>query len=295
VRPTSPPRSVAPPGDGSRSNTPSDRPLDSAPPIPYEPGGLLPGVPSQHPPIITLMPGPVMQRRNRRKFLAMVSLSILAGGVGAAWYFDPRSRDWLKSVKAFRYGARAELTGWLFVPTAAAERPCPLLLLLDEVAHGDRLCARYARHCEEHGWICASSSAFGHAASPDDPDAASAFLDIVRSQANVDGFRPVLAGFGAAADAACRLTLVSNAFAGAILELPDTRSWRELGAFARSDASFFVFGRKDNPGRDAVLTMKDEMERKGMSVTYDELDGKREPMERDEMDAAFAWLEALPR
>jgi hypothetical protein len=222
----------------------------------------------------------------------MVSLSILAGGVGAAWYFDPSQRDWLKRVKTFRYGASAELTGWFFAPTAAADRPCPLLLLLDEARLGDRL---YARHCEDNGWICASSSAFGHTASPDDPDAASAFVDVVRSQVNVDGFRPVLAGFGSAADAACRLTLVSNNFAGAILETPDTKSWREFGAFARNDASFFVFGRKENPGRDAVLTMKDEMERKGIGVTYVEFDGKRQPMEREEMDPAFAWLEGLQR
>ena len=41
--------------------------------------------------------------------------------------------------------------------------------------------------------------------------------------------------------------------------------------------------------------MKDEMQRKGIGVGYSEMPGGHQPMDRDELDPAFAWIETLSR
>jgi predicted esterase len=223
---------------------------------------------------------------------------LLAGGTGtAAWFFNGETaKNWLKRVTTFRYGGSGELKASMFVPSAALERPCPVLLLLDNARRGDLLCARYARHCEEHGWIAASTEAFGRVPSQDDSASAALFIEAIRANASTDGTRPVIAGYDSAGEAACRLAILEpNIFAGAILESTTSASWRELGGIARPDTAFYLFTRSGDPGRDLMFTMKDEMQRKGLKVTYDEMDGKHEPMERDEMDGAFAWLDTLPR
>ncbi len=221
---------------------------------------------------------------------------MLGAAGGTAWYLNPNSRDWLKRVTKFRYGNSAQFTGSLFVPLVAAERACPLLILLDHSRRGDLLCARFARHCEEHGWIAASSDAFGHAPADSDTVDASAFIDAVRSQTNVDDSRPVVSGHDESGEAALRLAILQpTVYAGAILECSKSTVWREIGAFAPTNVSFFLFTRHDDPNREVTATMKDEMERRGLSVTYQELDGRHEPMERDELDAAFAWLDSLQR
>ena len=113
----------------------------------------------------------------------------------------------------------------------------------------DRLCARYAKHCEEHGWIAACSGAFGNGPSPDDSASAALFVEAVHANAKVDSSRPVLAGFGGAGEAACRLAVLEpNVFAGAILECCAMASWRDVGALARNDASFFLFTRSGDRG-----------------------------------------------
>jgi len=164
------------------------------------------------------------------------------------------------------------------------------------VKRTDRLCARYARHCEEHGWICAASEAFGRAPAPGDNAAAAFFMDTVRANANVDTSRAVVGGFSTAGEAACRLAILEpNVFAGAILDSSKLGVWREIGNLARSDTEFFLATRTNDPDRDATLTMKDEMERRGLNVTVSEMSGVHEPMERDELDPAFTWLDALQR
>ena len=42
-----------------------------------------------------------------------------------------------------------------------------------------------------------------------------------------------------------------------------------------------------------MLTMKDEMDRRGIRVTWHEIPGGHEERERDELDSAFAWLEQM--
>ena len=192
-------------------------------PHPYEPGGLLPGIPSQAP-IITLMPGPVMQRRNRRKFLAMLGLSVVAGSVGAravlqSWRARLAEERPKRSAtaRALNTPARSSST------RGPSSVHVPLLLLLDDARRGDRLCAR-SRRCREHRLESALRATLsGAAPRPTIPGAASTFLDAVRAQANVDGSRPAIAGYGTAADAACRLALASNIFAEAVLEFPGRR------------------------------------------------------------------------
>jgi predicted esterase len=157
-----------------------------------------------------------------------------------------------------------------------------------------RTCTRFARHCEDAGWICASSDAFGENPSPTDGDAATLFLEAVRANANVDGGRPVISGYESSAEAACRLALLMpNVFAGALLESCGLAPWRDVGALARNDVAFFLFTRHEDPAREAMMTMKDEMQRKGLHVTYEEIAGGRHAMERDELDPAFAWLATI--
>jgi hypothetical protein len=124
---------------------------------------------------------------------------------------------------------------------------------------------------------------------PRDNDAATLFLEAVRAHANVAAGRHVIAGYDLAGEAACRLPRV---FGGAILECCGTGPWRDLAAIAPADVAFFLFTRKSDPAREATLIMKDEMQRRGISAVYDELGGGREPMAREELDPAFAWLEA---
>jgi hypothetical protein len=311
------PRTIAP---GKRSAAPSRAPASkssapasvrapsqpppavrpSAAPLPFDPAylGSTPYQPYQQPqqsgPVITLLPGP--QRRSSRRGLLGVLGLLVAGGAGAAaWILRPEgATDWASKITTFRYGPNAGLSGSLFVPTAASERPCPLLLLLDPGKRSARVCARFARHCEEAGWICAASDAFGNAPSGGDHDAATLFLEAVRTNASVDGGRPVVAGYDTAGETACRLALLSpDVFSGALLECCSAAPWRDIGALARSDVGFFLFTRVGDAAREGMLTMKDEMQRKGLHVTYDEIPGGHEPMTRDELDPAFAWLRTI--
>jgi hypothetical protein len=264
------------------------------PPVPFEPAylGSTPYQSQQAGPQITIMAGPE-RRASRRGLIAFLGLAIAGGAGAAAWVLSPEgATDWSKKITTFRYGPSMTMIGSLFVPTAAAERACPLLVLLDHAKRGDKLCTRYARHCEEHGWIAASSDAFGHTPSVDDDAAAALFLEAVRANANVDGGRAVVAGFDSAGDAACRLAIVNpKMFSGAILECCGTSSWRGVGAIAGGDVSFFLFTRGGDSAREGMATMKDEMERKGLHVTFDQIDGGHAPMDRDELDPAFAWLD----
>ena len=306
-RSAAPPRSVSP--KAPEPPSPSVRappirassglpPRRSGPPIPFEPGdlGAAPYGQSQQGPQITILAGP-KQRTSRRGLIGALSLLVVGGGGAAAWFLRPEgATDWSERVKPIHYGPSMALTGSIFLPTVAQERACPLLLLLDNARRPERMCTRYAKHCEEHGWIAACSGAFGNAPSPGDNAAAALFMEAVRANANVNASRPIIAGFDAAGQAACRLALLQpTIFSGAILECCGMDSWRDVGALARSDVSFFLFTRKNDTVHDAMVTMKDEMQRKGLNVTYSEINGGHEPMERDEMDPAFAWIDALSR
>ena len=285
------PGSVRPPPNRAGTSRPS------APPIPFEPNDLGRSPyqqPQQSGPVITILPGP-QRRTSRRGVLGFLGL-VIAGGAGAtAWMLRPEgTTDWAKKITTFRYGPSAALSGSLYVPTAAAERPCPLLLLLDHARRPAKVCTRFARHCEEHGWIAASSDAFGNVRSDGDIDAVALFLEAVRANANVDGGRPVISGYDSAGEVACRLALLlPRVFSGAILECCGTAPWRDVGALAQSDVAYFLFTREEDNVREAMRTMKDEMQRKGLHVTYDEIPGKHQPMERDELDPAFAWLQTI--
>jgi predicted esterase len=244
-------------------------------------------------PKITLLPGPKM-RSSRRGLLALLGLMVLGGAGAGAWILRPEGAvDWSKRVTPFRYGPSASRVGSLFVPTVAAETPCPLLLLLDPGQAGARICTRYARRCEQFGWVAVSCDSLGGSASPDMGEV-NDLLDYVRANANVSAARVVVAGFDVAADAACRLALVDpDTFSGAIMECGSLRAWRDVGALARADQRFFLFSREQDGSREAMATMRDEMARKGLRVESSEVSGGHAPMEREELDPAFAWLESL--
>lgn len=301
-KPAPPPPSAYPPmSRGASGLPPRSSTRSSTPPIPFEPQYLGTSLDSSTPyqaqqagRVITIMPGP-QRRTSRRGIISFLGLLVAGGAGAAAWVLRPEgATDWEKKITSFRYGPNGALTGKMYVPSAAETHPCPLLLLLDHAKKPDMLCVRYARHCEEQGWICAASDALGAGGQPSDKDAIALFLEAVRANANVDGGRPVIAGYDSGGEAACRVAILEpNVVAGAILECCGTAPWRDLGAMTRSDIAFFLFTRDKDPAREAMLTMKDEMQRRGLRVTWDQIVGAHQPMERDELDPAFAWLQTI--
>ncbi len=243
---------------------------------------------------ISIIAGPE-RKQSRRGLILGVGAVLLTGSGAAAWYLSPEGpTDWKKKISEFRYGPGASHTAALFVPTSAAEGPRPLLLLLDSHQHPNVVCLRYARQCEQHGWIAVSTDAFGNGVGHDDGAEAASILDEVRTREKVDAGRAIVSGFDSAGEAACRLALVQpDVFGGAILECTTTSAWRDVGALAQNDLSFFLFTRSADPTREKMVIMKDEMERKGLRVGWTELPGGHDPMERDELDPAFAWLESM--
>ncbi len=207
----------------------------------------------------------------------MTALGVLVlGGTGAAaWFLRPEGAvDWLKEVKPFRYGPSASRTGSMFVPTAAADKPCPLLILLDPTHHGAKMCARFAKHCEQHGWIAVSGDVLGAGSQPSDPAEVALLGEYARATAAVDASRPVRRGYDMAGEAACRLALVQpDLFSAAILDSTTAHAWRDVGALARQDVAFFLFTRSADPTREQMMTMKDEMEQKGLRVSWSEQPG----------------------
>ncbi|HEY2517114.1 MAG TPA: hypothetical protein VGI39_39850 [Polyangiaceae bacterium] len=296
------PSAAAPPlHGGPYLIEPQPRISIGVPPVPFEPQYLeapyastRPGPNNSNAPIITLMPGPRM-RSTRRGLLVLLGGLALAATAGVGWYLRPEgATDWSARVTSFRYGPAASKVGSLFVPSVATERPCPLLVLLDPRGSGGKVVTRFAKRCEEHGWIAVSTDAIGGAVTNGDDAEVALLLEYVRANANVDATRPAVAGFEVASEIACRLALTQpDVFSGAILECPTFKAWRAVGALARPDVRFFLFTRTGDPDREQVLTMRDEMERRGLSAEYDELPGGRQPMERDELEPAFAWLDAL--
>jgi hypothetical protein len=306
------PASAAPPSHRSPSYAPPIRRSSMTPPVPFDPMDI-PSAPFSPSPFnqnagpntgigqsvplggpITLIPAP--ERKQSRRGLILGLSAVVLGGAGvAAWLLGPDAViDWKKKVTEFRYGPADAHTGALFVPTSGLEAPRPLLLLVDPNQHPADLCKRFARQCETHGWVAIATDAFGHGVSPNDGAEAAMLVEEARARAKIDSGRPIVSGFDVAGEVACRLALVQpDVFGGAILECTDTTAWRDVGALAQNDVSFFLFTRTKDPSREKMSTMKDEMERKGLRVGWSELPGGHEPMERDELDPAFAWLEAM--
>jgi pimeloyl-ACP methyl ester carboxylesterase len=223
---------------------------------------------------------------------------MLVGAGGTAWWLlrPDGAVDWSQKVTDFRYGKQLSLTGSIFVPTAAATTACPLLVLVDPTKHGHRICAAFASQCEKYGVVCVASDVFGGTVAPDDPTSAADVIAYARANANVDSGRVVVLGSGVAAEVALRLAMLGpEVYAGAILEFVGLSSWRDVNALARNDVAYFLFTRTNDSGRDAIVTLKDEMQRKGLAVTLDELPGGHKDMEDDELDAAFAWMASLNR
>jgi hypothetical protein len=310
------PASNAPPSHRSPSYAPPLARSSMTPPVPFDPmdiptapfspspfnqgnqghygqnTGVGQSVPLGGP--ITLLPTPE-RKQSRRGLILGLSAVVLGGAGAAAWFLGPDAViDWKKKVTEFKYGPADAHGGALFIPTVGLDSPRPLLLLVDPNQHPLTLCQRFARQCETHGWVAIASDAFGHGVHPDDGANAAALLDEARARAKIDAGRPIVSGFDIAGEVACRLALVQpDVFGGAIMECAGNGPWRDVGALAQNDVSFFLFARTSDLNREKMSTMKDEMERKGLHVTWSELPGGHDPMERDELDPAFAWLEAL--
>jgi hypothetical protein len=300
--PVSLPPEPLPPPRPAPSYGPPARP-SAAPPVPFEPfvpnpafgasqfGEADQGQLGAKVTLIATPPRP----QSRRGLVQGIGLLALAGVGATAWFLRPEApTDWSKKITRFRYGPSGSRGGAMFVPSDAGDEPRPLLVLIDPTRHPANVCLRFARQCEHHGWIAVSSDALGGAVAATDGAEATMLLDEARSKAKIDAARPILAGFDKAADVACRLALVQpDVFGGAILECVGIGPWRDVGALAQNDVSFFFAARSKDASRDGMVIMKDEMDRRGIRVTWDELPGGNEPRERDELDTAFAWLEQM--
>ena len=81
-------------------------------------------------------------------------------------------------------------------------------------------------------------------------------------------------GFDVAGEIALRLALLApEVYGQAILECIGLTAWRDVNAMARNDVSFFLFTRQSDKNHEAMTTLKDEMQRKGLSITFDEIPG----------------------
>jgi predicted esterase len=245
-------------------------------------------------PKITILEGP-QRKVSRRGLIRNLLLVTVAGGGAAAWFLSPEGpTDYSKKVQEFRYGPSGARKGALFVPSTAGDEPRPLLVLLEPTRHPQRVVLRFARECEKFGWIAIASDAMGAGVAGSDGAEAAMLLEDARARVKVDGARPFLAGFAEAADVACRLALTQpDVFAGAVLECCGIGPWRDVGALASAETSFFLAARSSDGSREPMVTMKDEMERKGLHVTWDEMHGGHDPRERDELDTAFNWLNQM--
>ena len=142
--------------------------------------------------------------------------------------------------------------------------------------------------------IAVASDAFGGASRADDHESAALLLEFIRANANVDATRPVVAGFDIAVDVALRLAILQpDVFSGAILECPGLAAWRDVGLMARPEVGYFLFTRDGDKAHDSAVTLKDEMQQRGLRVTYDEIPGGHDPMSYEDLDPAFAWMDAL--
>ena len=225
VRSTSAPRSVAPSGDGAGSNRASHRPLDSAPPIPYQPGRPLPEHPvagAHH-----HTPGPVMQRRNRR-----LPRHVGSGGARRAALQSWRARlaETREDVPLRR--AIALNTRLALAPTGAAR---PLLLLLDDVS---TCAAAHGTHGTARSTLRATLS--GRSPSPNPPRGLT-FLDATLSQplwaaARDRGRRRVPAG--------PRIQHLRRSHSRVS---PGRSSGVSSGAFAKTDTAFFLLHAQGRP------------------------------------------------
>jgi hypothetical protein len=119
-------------------------------------------------------------------------------------------------------------------------------------------------------------------------------VEHVRATLNVNASRVMLAGYGPAGECAYRVALLeTTTFGGAIAECCGIGAWRDVVAFARAGTPIYLVTRANDPGRDAMLTMKDEMERRGLRVVLDEKPGRPEEMGGEELEPPFLWLDAL--
>jgi hypothetical protein len=291
-----PPRLIPsePPPSGGAGFRPAQIGHYSTPPLPFDPGiGLAPGVSD---PRLKIIEAP-KRRASRRGILLALGAVMVGGAGGTAWYFRPQGpTNWAKKVKPLAWtSADGPRTGAIYVPTSAEQGPRPVLLAIDVGARPGDTVARLARHAERHGWIVASTSAIGRYG-PNNADAgeADSLLEHVRQTQNADATPVMLTGFDHAGECAYRLAAMhSDVYGGAVVESCGIGSWRDVGGLAKPGTPFYLFARAGDKTRDSMLTMKDEMERRGMRVTWEELPGPHEPMSGEELENSFLWLDSL--
>jgi hypothetical protein len=263
----------------------------STPPIPFEPGAIA-GV---NDPNLKIVAAPPMKYSRRGLYLGLGAL-VLGGVAAGAWFLRPEGpTSWPKKVKPLAWSSPlGNRTGSFYACTKSQTQPCPLLVLIDPERSSSSVVARFARHAERHGWIVASTDAIGRGVTTEDGAEVGALVDYLRSTMNVDATKAMLSGYEAAGEVAYRLAVLEpEHFGGAIAESCGIRTWRDVGGFAKSGTPIFLFTRANDPGRDAMLTMKDEMERKGIRVTLEEGAGRHESMSGEELEPAFLWLDSV--
>jgi poly(3-hydroxybutyrate) depolymerase len=238
------------------------------------------------------------ERKASRRGLILGVFAVFVAGTGAAaWLLRFQVPTALsKKVKPLSWSASmGPRTGSTFACSKSETEPCPLLVVLDPRQSSAAAVGRYARHAERHGWIVASTDAAGKGVHLEDVAEIEALVEQVRATMNVNASRVMLAGFGAAGECAYRVALLEpQTFGGAIAECCGIAAWRDVVAFARPGIDMYLVTRShDRAGRDAMLTMKDEMERRGVRVVLDEKLGNPEEMAGEELEPPFLWLDSL--
>jgi len=235
-------------------------------------------------------------RRSSRRPLVLGALAVAVGAIGAVgWIFRVEApANWASKVKVVKWESRlGPREGAIYVPSGRAG-PFPLVVVCDaSFTLGDAV-RRFARHAQRYGYVLASTRSVGRGASPSDGEETEVLIEQVRSMAELDSSRVMLAGCDAAAECAYRLAVLEpEVYGGAIAELPNISVWRDIAAFARPGTPFYLFTRTSDPRRELTYTLKDEMEHRGMIVTVVELPGGHEGMSGEDIDGAFQWMNAL--
>ena len=86
---------------------------------------------------------------------------------------------------------------------------------------------------------------------------------------------------------------LTNAFRGAIVECGHMGPWRELGARAKPESSFYLFTREGDFNQPATHKLHRAMYDARCRVKLEERRGGHTPMMPDEIGPALAWLASV--
>jgi predicted esterase len=235
----------------------------------------------------------------RRTWIALAGLGVLvAGGVGLAARRARRPSDPAPDATPVDADvASTRLTSGATVVTFAMRgesRPRPAMILADPAGNARGIVARYRAAAHEQGWILGATDATRNGVDGATYDRALVgVVEHLRSRFAVDD-DCYLGGFSGGGCAAYALALTRpDLFRGAIVECGHMGPWREVGARAKPDSSFFLFTRKDDFNQPATHKLHRAMYDARCRVKLEERPGGHQPMLPDEIGPALAWLASV--